>query len=198
MIKWPSLEVLVTTMQESTTVKSAPRCDHVFEFSDNVAVMRYIRAFLYLQIVGVIIDNTYVELPVLFRTFCRDPLFYVIRFYSRPFIDATYIFDYYRSQIIRGATSVFTHGRSLSSNGRILSYTSRWDKGSHIMCWYDSNVLLHVLLWEEKKRSPLLLHLTLLYFTYLYFTLLYFTLLYFTLLYFTLLFCCSQQQLCWE
>jgi hypothetical protein len=115
----------VAIMRKSTAVKSAPQCDHVFEFSDNVAVMRFIRAFLYLQIVGIIIDNTYVELPVLFRTFCRDLLFYVIRFYSRPFIDAIYIFDSYRSKIIRGAASVFTHGRSLSTHDRILSDTSR-------------------------------------------------------------------------
>ena len=120
-------------MEESTAVKSAPQFDHVFEFSDNVAVMRFIRAFLYLQIVGVIIDNTYVELPVLFRVFCRDLLFYVIRFYSRPFIDAIYIFDYYRSNIINGATSVLKHGRSLSSHDRILSYTSRWDAAYFLM-----------------------------------------------------------------
>ena len=126
MKKWSPLEISLTVMEESTA-KSAPQFDHVFEFSDNVAVMRFIRAFLYLQIVGVIIDNTYVELPVLFRTFCRDLLFYVIRFYSRPFIDAIYIFDYHRSQIIRGATSVFKHGRSLSFHDRVLSYTSRWD-----------------------------------------------------------------------
>ena len=73
--------------------KSSQTGDHTFEFTNNVAVMRFIRMFLSLQIVAVMIDNTYVELPVLFRIFSRDVLFYVIRFYSRPFIDVIYFME---------------------------------------------------------------------------------------------------------
>ena len=122
---------------ESKESKSAQTGDHTFEFTNNVAVMRFIRMFLSLQIVAVMIDNTYVELPVLFRIFSRDVLFYVIRFYSRPFIDVIYLGDYYWSQIAAGAASVTQQARSLSMveehslnmtgehSYRSLSYTSR-------------------------------------------------------------------------
>ena len=121
---------------ESESNGSAQKGDHTFEFTSNLAMMRFIRMFLTLQVVGIMIDNTYVELPVLFRTLCRNVLFYVIRFYSRPFIDVIYLGDYYWGQISEGVSSISkrAHGLGVSqgpvngtSTHRLLSYTSRYD-----------------------------------------------------------------------
>jgi hypothetical protein len=93
------------------------KADHTFEFTSNFAVFRLIRMLFTLQFLSILIDNESAVNPVIFRLFCRGPLFYVIRFYSRPFIDAIYILQSYGIL----ANSI----ESSSSGGRRLSFTSR-------------------------------------------------------------------------
>jgi hypothetical protein len=62
-----------------------------FEFTNNVSLMRVIRACLFFQVIGIICDNPDVQFPPLFNVLCRSPLYYCIRFYSRPFVDIVYL-----------------------------------------------------------------------------------------------------------
>ena len=62
-----------------------------FEFTDCASTMRLVRLVMTIQVIGLIIDDSAVHIPVLFRIACRGILFYSIRFYSRPFIDLSYI-----------------------------------------------------------------------------------------------------------
>jgi hypothetical protein len=66
-----------------------------FEFTDNLGMMRVIRTFISLQVIGLIIDNPTIELPIVFQILCRTFCFYSIRFYSRPFLDALYCLQYF-------------------------------------------------------------------------------------------------------
>lgn len=70
-----------------------------FEFTNYLSTMRIVRLVLCLQAIGIMIDNPSLYCPLLFRIFCRNILFYSIRFYSRPFIDAVYIVQYYLTEI---------------------------------------------------------------------------------------------------
>lgn len=65
--------------------------DQKFEFFDGHTAMRLIKAFLFIQILGIIIDNPTIELSVYFRIFCHGILFYSTRFYSRPFLDIIWL-----------------------------------------------------------------------------------------------------------
>jgi hypothetical protein len=88
-----------------------------FEFTDNLGVMRVVRMIITLQILGLIIDNPSIQIPLLFRVFCRGPLFYAIHFYSRPFIDAVYLVQLFFAQI---ASDIQSSVPSKSSAGKIV------------------------------------------------------------------------------
>lgn len=62
-----------------------------FEFTNNISLMRVVRACLFFQVVALICDNPDVQFPPLFNVLCRSPLYYAIRFYSRPFVDVVYL-----------------------------------------------------------------------------------------------------------
>jgi hypothetical protein len=62
-----------------------------FEFTNNKSVMRVFRVIIFLQMIGFICDNPAVQFPPLFDVLCRTPLFYLIRFYSYPFVDLVYL-----------------------------------------------------------------------------------------------------------
>lgn len=62
-----------------------------FEFTNNKSLMRVFRAIIFLQMIALICDNPAVQFPPLFDVLCRAPLFYLIRFYSYPFVDAVYL-----------------------------------------------------------------------------------------------------------
>lgn len=70
------------------------RKDRTFEFSDSKTVMRIIRLVLVIQVIAFVTDNPSIQIPILFRIISFGPLFYAIRFYSRPFIDFVYVFQY--------------------------------------------------------------------------------------------------------
>jgi hypothetical protein len=62
-----------------------------FEFTNNKSVMRVFRAVLFLQMIAMVCDNAAVQFPPLFDVLCRTPLFYLIRFYSYPFVGVVYL-----------------------------------------------------------------------------------------------------------
>jgi hypothetical protein len=62
-----------------------------FEFTNNKSLMRVFRAIIFLQMIGIICDNPAVQFPPLFDVLCRTPFFYLIRFYSFPFVDIVYL-----------------------------------------------------------------------------------------------------------
>jgi hypothetical protein len=70
-----------------------------FEFSNSYYVMRFIKLVLFIQILGIMIDHPSIQLAVLFNIFCRGILYYSIRFYSRPFLDALYVLHYFWREI---------------------------------------------------------------------------------------------------
>lgn len=71
-----------------------------FEFSNGYHLMRLLRLILFIQIIGIAMDNPSLEWAVLFRITCHGILFYSIRFYSRPFIDLLYVIQYFLETII--------------------------------------------------------------------------------------------------
>jgi hypothetical protein len=95
-----------------------------FEFSNGYGVMRIIRMVLVLQVISIALDNPSLEMSVLFRIACRGPLFYAIRFYSRPFIDLIYVVQYFlnavieivRAQNLPANPSVSITNRKLNTN----------------------------------------------------------------------------------
>jgi hypothetical protein len=100
---------------------SSKQGDNTFEFTNNITVMRFIRMFLSLQVIAIMLVNA--QMPVLFRILSRDVLFYVVRFYSRPFLDLVYLFEYYRKVIEAGTDNI---NRIQSVGNRKLSFTSRY------------------------------------------------------------------------
>lgn len=66
-----------------------------FEFTSNVATMKLVRAFVFLQVIALILDHPSARLPPLFRSVCKGLFYYTIRFYSRPFLDLIYIINYF-------------------------------------------------------------------------------------------------------
>jgi hypothetical protein len=70
------------------------RKDRTFEFSDSKTIMRIIRLVLVIQVIAFVTDNPSIQIPILFRIISYGPLFYAIRFYSRPFIDFVYALQY--------------------------------------------------------------------------------------------------------
>ena len=70
-----------------------------FEFTSNLSLMRVIRACLFFQVIALICDNPDVQFPPLFNVLCRSPLYYSIRFYSRPFLDIVYLVQLFGMQI---------------------------------------------------------------------------------------------------
>lgn len=76
-----------------------------FEFTNNKSLMRVFRAIIYFQMISLICDNPAVKFPPIFDVLCRAPFFYLIRFYSYPFVDAVYLIQKYGKQIIY----FFTH-----------------------------------------------------------------------------------------
>ena len=66
-----------------------------FEFTSNVATMKLVRAFVFIQVIALIFDHPSVRLPPLFRSVCKGLFFYSIHFYSRPFLDLVYIINYF-------------------------------------------------------------------------------------------------------
>jgi hypothetical protein len=96
--------------------------DNTFEFTNNITVMRFIRMFLSLQVIAIMLVNA--QMPVLFRILSRDVLFYVVRFYSRPVLDLVYLFEYYRVVIEAGTDNINNIESSVTQ--RKLSFTSRY------------------------------------------------------------------------
>lgn len=76
-----------------------------FEFSNSYYVMRFIKLILFIQVLGIMIDHPSLQIAVLFNIFCRGILFYSIRFYSRPFLDALYILQYFWHEITESIKS---------------------------------------------------------------------------------------------
>ena len=59
-----------------------------FEFTNNMHLMRSIRVVYFLQIIGIIIDSPSLNTPTIFSVFCNKGFYYILHFYSRPFLDA--------------------------------------------------------------------------------------------------------------
>ncbi len=71
-----------------------------FEFSDSYGVMRFIKLVLFIQVIGIMLDNPSTQYSVVFRIVCRGIIYYSMQFYSRPFIDLIYIIQYFLESII--------------------------------------------------------------------------------------------------
>ena len=108
--------------------------DHTFEFTTNLNVFRFLRMIVTLQVLGVMIDNDDIPVPVFFRIVCRGPLFYAIRFYSRPFMDLIYAIQVNQNNV-PGASAGLAQGSALLRSGgsgggasshRRLSYWSSY------------------------------------------------------------------------
>jgi Ran GTPase-activating protein (RanGAP) involved in mRNA processing and transport len=69
-----------------------------FEFSSSINMMRVTRLIICLQILGLAIDSPLIQLPIVFRIICRGILFYSTKFYSRPFIDIVYFFQWFNKE----------------------------------------------------------------------------------------------------
>lgn len=76
-----------------------------FEFSDGYGVMRMIRLIIVIQIISIAFEDPTQEVSILFRIAVRGPLYYSIRFYSRPFIDLIYLIQYFYVAIVNAATN---------------------------------------------------------------------------------------------
>lgn len=115
---------------DSDDEKDEEKADHTFEFTTNLNVFRFIRMLVTLQVVGVMIDNDSIPVPVFFRLFSRGPLFYSLRFYSRIFIDLIYAIQFNQKNI-PGASNLSATasqiGRGQTSGlSRRLSYVSSY------------------------------------------------------------------------
>lgn len=84
--------------QEDEHVKEAKR--NTFEFTDNIAMNRLMRMFLFLEILGVIVDHPKLRTPPLFNLLCMPGLYYSIRFYAQPFLDAVFVLQTFLSTIV--------------------------------------------------------------------------------------------------
>ena len=73
--------------------------DNKFEFTESYHIMRFIRMLLILQVLGMMIENPAMKVSTLFTIVSRFPLFYSIRFYSRPFLDLIYAVQYFASTL---------------------------------------------------------------------------------------------------
>jgi hypothetical protein len=87
-----------TEEQEDEHVKEAKR--NTFEFTDNISLNRLLRMFLFVQILGVIVDHPKLRTPPLFNLLCMPGLYYSIRFYTQPFLDAVFVLQTFISSII--------------------------------------------------------------------------------------------------
>ena len=85
---------------EDSDVEEVMHRDAKFEFSDSYKIMRLIKMLLLLQVLGILIDNPSIKISILFDIICRGPLFYSIRFYSRPFIDLLYLVWFFLAAIV--------------------------------------------------------------------------------------------------
>ncbi len=85
-----------------------------FEFSDGYGVMRMIRLVIVVQIISIAMEDPSQEMSILFRIAVRGPLFYSIRFYSRPFIDLLYLIQFFFVAVIN-----FVSEHSSESNSDI-------------------------------------------------------------------------------
>jgi len=90
--------------------------DHTFEFTTNLNVFRFLRMIVTLQVLGVMIDNDDIPVPVFFRIVCRGPLFYAIRFYSLPFMDLIYAIQVNQNNV-PGASAGLAQGSALLRSG---------------------------------------------------------------------------------
>lgn len=75
-----------------------------FEFSDGYGVMRMIRLVIVIQIISIAFEDPTQQVSILFRIAVRGPLYYSIRFYSRPFIDLIYLIQYFYVAIVNAVT----------------------------------------------------------------------------------------------
>ena len=102
--------------------------DHTFEFTTNLNVFRFIRMIITLQVIAIMVDKEDMEIPVLFRLFSRGPLFYSLRFYSRPFLDLIYAIQYDQHLVPNlGIESSVAQAKQSSGIGRrMLSYVSSY------------------------------------------------------------------------
>lgn len=71
-----------------------------FEFSNSYHIMRTIRLILFVQTLGVLIDNPGIQLSLLFNACCKGILYYSTRLHSRIFIDAVYIVQYFWQNLV--------------------------------------------------------------------------------------------------
>ena len=78
-----------------------------FEFTNNKSVMRVLRAILFLQMIGIICDNPAVQFPPLFDVLCRTPFFYLIRFYSFPFVSVVYFIQKFWKRALKFFISLY-------------------------------------------------------------------------------------------
>ena len=135
-----------------------------FEFTDNLGLMRLVRLFFYLQVMSFMIDNPSIHLPVIFHIVCRGVLFYVIRFYSRPFVDAIYVIEYFFSDLtsaVQGnlpsspkkgtveVSSTATAGRRLQSRCACLHYVNKFSKEEFLNGLFFCSILLF-----RRRSSP--------------------------------------------
>ena len=104
------------------------QADHTFEFTTNLNVFRFIRMIITLQVIALMVDKEDMEIPVLFRLFSRGPLFYSIRFYSRPFLDLIYAVQFNQNRVpnLEIASSVAKAKQQSGIGRRLLSYVSSY------------------------------------------------------------------------
>eukprot|EP01041_Mallomonas_annulata_P000898 gene898-1738_t len=102
-----------------------------FEFTDNLGLMRLLRVILFLQFIGIILDNPQVKTPMFFNIFCTHAFKYLIVFYSRPFADVCRIVEIFSSLILKTFNDVISNYQS-SNNRRLTSLNSILEIEMHI------------------------------------------------------------------
>jgi hypothetical protein len=71
-----------------------------FEFSNSYHIMRTIRLILFIQTLGILIDNPGIRLSLLFNACCKGVLYYSTRLHSRIFIDALYLVQFFWQSLV--------------------------------------------------------------------------------------------------
>lgn len=92
-----------------------------FEFSDGYGVMRFIKLILFIQVIGLMLDNPSVQYSIIFRIVCRGVVFYSTQFYSRPFIDLLYLIQYFLVEIVNFVRSQKIPTTPSSGNIEVIS-----------------------------------------------------------------------------
>jgi hypothetical protein len=111
-----------------------------FEFIDSLSLMRLIRLFLFLQVISILVDHNLIFIPPFFQVTCHGLFYYLIHFYSRPFLDLIYIIQFYIKSIKDGIDQV--NSRSNQESGHVR--TSATTESHHTFRRLTGLVVSHI------------------------------------------------------